>query len=462
MRLVLRQWIALLVLVAARVSAFAAEPARDEQLARIERAISTGTAFLAKQQEADGSWRSKTYGLLKDGTSLTPLAAWAISDEGEGRVTRDRALKRMSSWFVGEGRHARLASELQYPVYAAGLCLSTMHRGDVEANPEQIVAWTELIRLLQLNDRNGWSPDDGQYGGWGYSHEPPRKPGPGESLSPLDEPNLSATVFALEGLVASDPEGRSIRDARRAALIFVSHCQNLRTHESAGLMLRNPKRERGSTAAQDREESLAHAAGYFLKPSFTERESLDDARFNDGGFHFIQHDPVRNKPGVAGIDSRGETRFVSYGSATADGLRALLLCGVEPTDPRVVAARQWLLAHFEDGAHPGAYSSDRSSLKPSLDYYYAASVARAFSMDHAFPGDSAPQRTFVRDDESLGRAEWARRLSHRLTSRQREDGAWSNPAVDVREDDPFVATPLALRALQLCRDELRRVATHER
>jgi hypothetical protein len=316
----------------------------------------------------------------------------------------------MSSWFVREGRHARLVSELQYPVYAAGLCLPLLNCADVEDASAYIIAWTDRVRSLQLNDENGWSSDDVQYGGWGYSHEPSRQPEPGGALPPLDEPNLSATVFALEGLVASDPEGRATSAARRAALMFVSRCQNLRQPESTD---------------QPRASSV-------------------DAKFNDGGFHFVHYDPVRNKPGVAGIDSRGEKRFVSYGSATADGLRALLLCGVEPTDPRVVSARKWLLAHFEDGSHPGTYPSDRSSLKPALDYYYASSVARAL------------QATRIQDDESLGRAEWAGRLSRRLITRQRDDGAWSNAAVDVREDDPLVATPLALRALHVCRDELRR------
>jgi hypothetical protein len=40
-----------------------------------------------------------------------------------------------------------------------------------------------------------------------------------------------------------------------------------------------------------------------------------------------------------------------------------------------------------------------------------------------------------------------------LLKRQRDDGSWSNPAVLVREDDPLVATSLAMRALADCRGE---------
>jgi len=409
MRVALLRLMVWLCFVVPCVSALAEDAIGEKQLARIERAIAAGTAYLVEQQEADGTWRSKTYGLLKDGTSLTPLAAWALATEDAGRAACNRSVLWMSNWFIREDRHTRLVGELQYPIYAAGLCLPIWKRSLVEEAPAQVVAWTDRIRALQLNEENGWSPDDARYGGWGYSCKPPQKPEPGAPLSPLDEPNLSATVFALEGLLAGDREGRSIRAARQAAVVFVSRCQNLRQPESA--------------------QKLQSSSG--------------DTKFNDGGFHFMLDDPVRNKPGAAGIDGRGETRFVSYGSATADGLRALLLCGIERTEPRVIAARRWLLAHFEDGAHPGSYPSDRSSLKPSLDYYYAASVARALQ--------AAP----VPDDEPLGRGEWARRLSRLLISRQRDDGSWSNAAVDVREDDTLVATPLALRSLQICRDELR-------
>src|SRR5262245_16255055 len=88
--------------------AFAAEPSREEQLARVERAIAAGTTFLVKQQDADGAWRSKTYGLLKDGTSLTPLAACALDSADAGRVACHRALQLMSNWFVREGGKTRL------------------------------------------------------------------------------------------------------------------------------------------------------------------------------------------------------------------------------------------------------------------------------------------------------------------------------------------------------------------
>jgi hypothetical protein len=165
--------------------AVAADPSGDDELVRIEHAIAAGSAFLVQQQEPDGTWRSKTYGLLKDGTSLTPLAAWALATEEAGHAARDRSFQWMSNWFVRRRGQISLVDELQYPVYAAGLCLPTWNRADVVDARAQVVAWTDLIRSLQLSDANGWSFDDPRYGGWGYSHEPPRKPGSGAALSGL-------------------------------------------------------------------------------------------------------------------------------------------------------------------------------------------------------------------------------------------------------------------------------------
>src|SRR5262249_51357884 len=63
---------------------------------------------------------------------------------------------------------------------------------------------------------------------------------------------------------------------------------------------------------------------------------------DDGAFFCAPGDPPRNKAGVAGTAHRGRERFASYGSTTADGLRALLACGLPRDGARVTAARHWL------------------------------------------------------------------------------------------------------------------------
>src|SRR5262249_32245396 len=135
---------------------------------------------------------------------------------------------------------------------------------------------------------------------------------PNKLAPPLIESNLSATTFALEALQAanhSDPE------PYYRAELFLLTCQN-----------------------------------------------------EDGGFHFIYDDPVRNK---AGGPNEDRSKFYSYGSTTADGVRALSISEMvrmriedESFAPKRIArgngttwgdAWRWLVKHFHSDRHPGEY-----------------------------------------------------------------------------------------------------------
>jgi hypothetical protein len=168
-----------------------------------------------------------------------------------------------------------------------------------------------------------------------------------------------------------------------------------------------------------------------------------DPRFDDGGFSFSMTDPVRNKAGVAGTDRHGRVRYHSYGSATADGLRALLRCGLAQDHPRVVAARRWLEAHFSASANPGTFEPAREGDRDATYFYYAWSVAHAF------------RALGIAEIESDGHpVAWAEALANELIRRQRHDGTWSNRFTASKEDDPLVATPFAAGALAICRTVL--------
>jgi hypothetical protein len=166
----------------------------------------------------------------------------------------------------------------------------------------------------------------------------------------------------------------------------------------------------------------------------------DDPAFDDGGFFFTPTDPVRNKAGVAGTDRSGTVRYHSYGSATADGLRALLRCGLSPGDRRVAAARRWLERHFSATTNPGVFEPARADERDATYFYYAWSLAHAY---RALGGR-------MQEGDARETA-WAERLARELLRRQRRDGTWSNSFTASKEDDPLVATPLALGALGLCR-----------
>ena len=170
-----------------------------------------------------------------------------------------------------------------------------------------------------------------------------------------------------------------------------------------------------------------------------------DPGFDDGGFFFSPTDPVRNKAGVAGTDRHGRARYHSYGSATADGLRALLRCGLPADHPRVAAGRGWLERHFSASTHPGTFEPAREVERDATYFYYAWSVAHAFRALGV-----AEIRTGGR------RSPGPRRSSRELIRRQREDGTWTNRFTASKEDDPLVATSFAAGALGLCRTFLAR------
>jgi squalene-hopene/tetraprenyl-beta-curcumene cyclase len=370
----------------AAVSLVASGPPGDDLGGQVDRALARGMQALVRAQSADGSWRSPTYGIFKDGLTLTPtvLKALAFGPDVEAiGPARTRGARYLIDRIRPDGTIDDGPTGLIYPVYTASgavLTLSRLDQGDAGRRSRD--AWLRDLRRRQLTEDLGWRPDDPGYGAWGYSTEPPRK-APG-SDGPADA-DLSSTLFALgalrvAGVPADDP-------AVGKALVFIQRCQNV-----------------------------------------------------DGGFFLTPTDPVRNKAGTSGLDPSGRPRYRSYGSATADGLRALLRGGLAPDHPRVVAAQSWLEHHFSATTNPGTFDPIRADDREATYFYYA------WSLSHAF-------RTLgVREISADGRTmAWPEALSRELLRRQRPDGTWANRYTASKEDDPLVATSFAVAALGNCR-----------
>ncbi|WP_435007826.1 prenyltransferase/squalene oxidase repeat-containing protein [Tundrisphaera lichenicola] len=355
----------------------------DDPTSQIDRAIARGTRALIEAQAPDGAWRSRTYGIFKDGASLTPsvLKAVAFAPDVEGsEVARARAAAYLTRQVkpggaIDAGPFGRL-----YPVYADSASALALSKIPVPGGREAIDAFLADLRRRQLVEPFGWSPDDPPFGAWGYAIEP-------ASNRPGDHPvdaDLSSTLFAIGTLrvLGASAEDPAIRDARS----FIFRCQNFES---------------------------------------------GDAKLDDGGFFLTPTDPARNK---AGGPRPG--RYHSYGSTTADGLRALLRLGLAPDHPRVLAARRWLERNFSATEVPGTFEP---ALEPDRDatYFYYC-----WSLSHAFR--SMGIRTFLRDGRKV---EWSDELAIELIRRQRPDGTWANRYSASKEDDPLVATPFALGAL---------------
>lgn len=254
-----------------------------------------------------------------------------------------------------------------------------------------------------MDESLGWTQCDPQYGGWGYAISPTRRPTDLKTEVVSTEANISTTLYAIGAIYlanrSAEPENQT---ALENAAQFVHRCQN-----------------------------------------YSDDPTVSDPRFDDGGFFFSPSDPTGNKAGASGIDRDGRIRMSSYGSATADGVRALIMCNAPHDEPRIQAARDWIFCRFSATENPGMFAHDRELLRNATYYYYC------WSMTHAL-------RLLGVDiiETPLHKTRWAEAFAAELMRRQEEDGSWRNRFTDSKEDDPLVATPFALSALRICKKQL--------
>lgn len=341
--------------------------------------------FLVGAQSRDGAWRSDVRGVFGAGDALTPLLLRALRDLPEDLRPRD-ALQRGQRWMSGLARRVAGAPDpwagLRYPLFTA------CHAALPEDGAGSSGFWTGLLRRLQLARELGWPDDDPRTGGWSDAPRPVEFTASRE-LADMNNPNLSATACALDGL-----RGDAHRKTRESAIDFVMRCQNFRPGVAP------------------------------------------DDEANDGGFFFTLDDSIRNKAGVLPPTEDGVRRFRSYGSATCDGFLCLVACGLRADHPRVDAAIRWLRQRAGGFPHPGDARTARPRGLAGLDFYFAQACAQTLRRIRVL---MPPLRDWVREQRAM--------LSASLLARQAADGRWSNPEPDSFEDDPVLATAFALRAL---------------
>lgn len=143
------------------------------------------------------------------------------------------------------------------------------------------------------------------------------------------------------------------------------------------------------------------------------RVFLERLQNHDGGFFFSPVMPGLNKAGQVADG------FVSYGTTTADGVLALRASGLPDSDDRIARGIAWLDGHHQSDRVPGFDEGEasKSSWRTGLRFYYAAAIARV-----------RPQHV-VRLPE------------------QADDGSFRNANGRVKEDDPLIATPLAIQMI---------------
>ena len=352
-------------------------------------AIGQGYAFLAKQQKQDGSFRSSMYPILGSGHSLTAVICHCFTLGTKHQVSQhagvlERALGFLATEADQNGRLGLTEDGVDYPNYARAFYLLALTRAKPAGWRERAERQLAQLRATQLVEALDWQASDPQYGGFGLGEAALKKPLGAGYL------NISVTAWVVHAMKASGhPSGAAVFDK---ASVFIERCQNF---------------------------------------------GMKSAAAGDGGFFFTTFPPFQQSK--AGLQLRHEAKEIptlSYGSTTADGIRGLLACGADVGSPRLRAARLWIEKNFDVRKVPG-FPKKRvfAPGEEALRLYYLASLAQA-----------------MRDIEQQGAqfkgkaSNWRKSIQDRLLSLQASDGSWRGH-VGMKEDDPLVATPLALLAL---------------
>jgi prenyltransferase beta subunit len=350
----------------------------------IETALQGGVRWLSQEQGPDGGWHSATYGQLKDGAAVTALAMYALAHLPEKSQSDCKQAWSKASEFLGRGiaKRGTIASPngtLDFPTYAAALWLTAQRRWLAETSSvDNRRTITNYLLAAQIAEPRGFERSSPSYGGWDFL-------GAEDARGITTGTNVSVTAYVVE-VLADEQASRQ----------------------------RTGNREPGKLSA-----ALSLAKEYVLR-----------CQQPDGGFAFTCEPASLNNKAAYRDEKLTQPR--SYGTATADGIRALLACGARPTDEPVAKALTWLSQRPGLEIVPGfEVLPPEAGWQRGLRFYYYASLAPIL---RHYP-DTADRK---------------KALAEHVVALQSDDGSWMNSSDRMRENDPLIATSLAVVALAEC------------
>jgi prenyltransferase/squalene oxidase-like repeat protein len=338
--------------------------------------------WLVRQQGADGGWHSATYGQLKDGAAVTALVLYALAHLSPTLGTTSEQARRKGFSFLERGiaKRGTIASPdgtLDFPTYAAALwCMAQRSSQDAGQSGELCLKIIAYLVAAQVAKPRGFEADSPSYGGWDFlGHDDARGVTTGT--------NVSVTSYVLEALAGELDYRRQLNGSRSITL------------------------ER---------QAMAIGKAYVLR-----------CQQPDGGFAFTCEPASLNNKAAYHDEKLTQPR--SYGTATCDGIRALLACGLAPTDEPAAKGLAWLANRPGLEIVPGFEElPPEAGWQRGLRLYYFTRLAGLLK--------HLPDR----DERSAA-------VTKLLTGLQKADGSWANESDRMRENDPLIATPLAMVAL---------------
>ena len=353
-----------------KVDSKTANDSDADQAVNVDQAINRGIEFLrSRGQTTNGAFSPET------GAAVTALCVRAILEhrpKAKSDPVVKKALKFLDSKIQGDG--GIYADGSRYRNYETSVSVGALLKANQDGNYDSVLKRAEaFLKQIQWDEGEGKSKSDLGYGGGGYGKH--------------KRPDLSNTNFLVEALRATGNDEDS--EAIQRALVFISRCQNLESeHNRSPFSSKNP----------------------------------------DGGFYYTVD--------AGGSSQAGETAnggLRSYGSMTYAGLKSMIYAGVDPKDPRVKAAVQWVQKHYDLSSNPG--------LGKAGLYYYYHTFAKAL---HAI------NQPLIEDADGK-KHDWRAELITELANRQQTDGSWINENDRWLEGDRNLVTGYALLALAYCR-----------
>jgi squalene-hopene/tetraprenyl-beta-curcumene cyclase len=370
----------------------------------LDNSVKTACQFLALRQREDGAFN---HFHLKNRPSpaVTALVTWALAVnvdardlDSDGRDALEAGIQAIKDWVADNGALDTSGWDIGHRSYGTACAILALKAHDPILNQPTINKLAKFLLANQVDEAHGYDPVDWRYGAFPYY----------ESLDSSQlRTDISTLAFVVQALAAADVDpGHPVW---RKIGLWLDETQN-----------------------------------YALLGD-TEALRQKELPFKDGGFAF--------SPRSSKVESPPErlanmTLYPSYGSATADGLRTLVLVDGSATHKRAIAALQWLARHYGFEGVPGLPVDGPTPWGQALFYYYSHSLARALC-------NSRVARIISKDENGDEIAHyWPAELIRELARRQLQDGSWKNRSPLMGEDNPIIATAFSLLALDAARQAI--------
>ena len=344
----------------------------------VEHAIVKGLRWLEEQQSTEGLWGEEEY------PALTAMAVSVILND----PTRDSGDPLPAG--VDKGLQFILSKQQSDGgIYGKGLAsynTSISMMTLMQANRSEFDSAIKKARRFLINQQSDFDArgkaDNTFDGGIGYG-------------SRWAHSDLSNTYIALEALhyaekyIKRNPETDLELDLDwEMAISFIQRCQN--------------------------------------RPESNSEDWADSSKANHGGFIYF---PGSSMAGEQKLPN-GKIALRSYGSMSYAGLLSFIYAKMEPSDPRVSAARQWLVENYSIDENPGLGAQGM--------FYYYHTMAKALTV--------LEEDILVLPDGT--KVAWREQLAKRLFDLQDSKGFWVNENGRWWEKDPVLVSCYALLTLE--------------